>query len=85
MVLKHLPHSFAGANVPEVITLPGTTLPTGYSSELTLGGWRSDPTQTTDGGTEHGVCTVHEVIITSSVLTDAELQGVYGKLRTKWQ
>lgn len=86
VVLKHV--AAGGAVEATTALMPGTTLPTDYTNELTLGGWRTGAVNTFnggDGGGEHGECTLHEVLITRGPLTDAELAAVHGALRSRWR
>ena len=61
----------------QAATAPNTTL------ELTLGGHRSSPVAA-DNGMEHGNCVIHEVVVFSGPLTDAELFSVTASLRMRW-
>jgi hypothetical protein len=61
----------------QAVTAPNTTL------ELTLGGYRFTQSPS-DNGTEHGNCIIHEVVVFSGPLSDAELLSVTASLRTRW-
>lgn len=69
----------------ETVTLPNGGVNVAYANELTLGGWRNAPPVNTDAGTESGNCTVHEVVVTTAPLDDADLLATYNGLRTKWR
>lgn len=53
--------------------------------ELQVGGWRNSGALETDGGTEAGDCTVHEVVVFEDALSDADMLAVYASLVLMWQ
>ena len=53
-----------------------------YKHELSFGGWR-ETTSESAVSYEHGVCSVHEVVIYGP-LTDVELKSTFDRLSRKW-
>ena len=81
--LKHVPGTNRWDGIETSITLGQAATAPNTTLELTLGGHRSTQLAS-DNGTEHGNCIIHEVIVFSGPLSDAELLSVTASLRTRW-
>ena len=86
ITLRQLPNAVLQNTTPFSQGMANTSVGTPAKSELKIGGWRAQADGESSSYTgEYGKCILHEIVVFSNSLPEAELVSVYNSLVQKWQ